>query len=519
MASTPLSTEEAEPMEPMLGELVATIDWRFFGLIVALFTLFVAIFAYIQFVTPAIVGNDGYYHIRLADIMRTEGLLPHFKWLPRTILNEEAYYDHHMLYHVGLALFIPGDTRSPVPDGSLVSAAKWASVIFPALAFMTIWYLLYREGIRWAWLWTLALFAVSDAFLYRMSMVRAQSVSLMLLALGLHWLLRRRYARLLPLGMIFVWTYNAFPLLLFVGAVVVIATYLADKRFEPWALIFPAGGISLGLIVNPYFPQNMIFIYRHLLPKLGENISGLGIEWEPYATWTLVENSTVMFMMLAFAIFALGWSRKRIDRSTLAAFGLTLVFGVMLMKSRRFVEYTPAFVLIFTAMASRPLLDRWTIDKEDVQIAVVGGLLAVALLPALGRSVLRARDQVADSRPSDYMAAGARWLRDNTAPDTMIFQTDWDDFTRLFFYDTKDIYLVGLDPTYLQLADPALYDEWVAITRGQVDNPSAAIRDHFGGQYVFTDTLHDEFIALADADPGLEEVYRDDEVVIYAVNP
>jgi asparagine N-glycosylation enzyme membrane subunit Stt3 len=518
MAST-LSTEETEQFEPVLGELVAEIDWRFFGLIIALFTLFVVIFATIQFASPAIVGNDGYYHIRFADIMRHEGLMPRFKWLPRTILNEESYYDHHMLYHVALALFIPGEPRSPVPDETLVSAAKWASVIFPALAFMAIWYMLYREGIRWSWLWALALFAVSDAFLYRMSMVRAQSVSLMLLALGLHWLLRRRFIRLLPLGLVFVWTYNAFPLLLLVAAVVVIATYLTEKRFEPWALIFPAGGISLGLIVNPYFPQNMIFIYRHLLPKLGENINGLGIEWEPYETWTLVSNSTVMFIMLALAIFALGWGRRKMDRSTLAAFGLTLVFGLMMMKSRRFVEYAPAFVLIFTALASRPLLDRWAVDKEDVHIAVVGGLLALALLPALGRSVLRARDQVDTSRPSAYMAAGVRWLRDNTPPGSMIFQTDWDDFTRLYFYDTKDVYLVGLDPTYLQIADPVLYDEWVSITRGHVRNPGAAIRDHFGGQYVFTDTDHTAFIDLAADDPLLAEVYRDEDVVIYAVDP
>jgi hypothetical protein len=34
------------------------------------------------------------------------------------------------------------------------------------------------------------------------------------LALGLHWLLQRRYALLVPLGFLYVWLYNAFPLLL-----------------------------------------------------------------------------------------------------------------------------------------------------------------------------------------------------------------------------------------------------------------------------------------------------------------
>ena len=67
-----------------------------------------------------------------------------------------------------------------------------------------MWWLLRGQGVRWAWLWALGLFAASDAFLFRMSMPRAQSASLLVLALGLHWLLKRRYRLLLPLGFVYV---------------------------------------------------------------------------------------------------------------------------------------------------------------------------------------------------------------------------------------------------------------------------------------------------------------------------
>jgi hypothetical protein len=99
----------------------------------------------------------------------------------------------------------------------------------------------------------------------------------------------------------------------------------------------------------------------------------------------------------------------------------------------------------------------------------------------------------------------------------MIFQTDWDDFPRLFFYNDRDIYTVGLDPTYMELYDKALFDEWRSVTQGDVDQPGQVIRDDFGASYVFTDLKHSAFLKQAKNDPLLVEVYRDDYGAIFAV--
>ena len=76
--------------------------------------LFIAFFvgmAVIQFSTPNLPDNDGFYHIKMAWLMRTEGLKPDFIWLPQSILNEEDFYDHHFLYHVALIPFTFGKLR------------------------------------------------------------------------------------------------------------------------------------------------------------------------------------------------------------------------------------------------------------------------------------------------------------------------------------------------------------------------------------------------------------------------
>ena len=76
-------------------------------------------------------------------------------------------------------------------------------------------------------------------------------------------------------------------------------------------------------------------------------------------------------------------------------------------------------------------------------------------------------------------------------------------------------WLISLDPTYMLIYHPSLYDLWVDITRGGIEHPSSAILQDFGAHYVLTDLKHSGFLERAAQDLGLVEVYRDGEAVIY----
>jgi len=485
----------------------------------AVFVASVLLLAVIQFATPALAGTDGYYHIKVAQLMRLEGLRLDFRWLPLSILDAASYYDHHFLWHAFMALFIP-DAAAATP-AALITAAKLASVIMPAAAFTAIWWALRGAEVRWAWLWALGLFAVSDAFLFRMSMPRAQSGSLLVLALALGLLWRERYVWLLPLGFFYVWLYNAFPLLLLVVGAHLAALLIREGRLAWQPLMFALGGIALGLLVNPYFPQNLEFIARHLLPKLLDATAvRVGNEWYPYETWTLAENSGMALLAMVGGTAALAWRGERIDAKTLAAFGLAVATGVMLFRSRRFVEYFPAFALIFAALSAGPLLvqwfEGWPASWRRARLLVPLGL--AALIGVMGvLSIYEARGALEGAKPAETYADASAWLVENSQPGSLVFQTDWDDFPRLFFYNTHNIYTIGLDVTYMTQYDEALYDEWAAITRGDVEEPGAIIAEHFGASYVISDLRHGGFMRQAEHDPWLHEVYRDEYAVIYSV--
>jgi hypothetical protein len=471
-----------------------------------------ALYALVQYATLGLADHDGFYHMRMAELIREQGLKPAFVWLPLTILNQAGFYDHHLLFHAYLSLF--AGSNNPA---DLIAGAKLASVIMPALAAVAIWWLLRGQGVRWAPLWTLALFAMSQAFLYRMSMPRAQAASLLVLVLALHWLLQRRFWALLPLGFVFVWLYDAFPLLLVVAGVYVIAALVTERRLEWKALAFPAVGVGLGLVINLYFPQDLRFILNHLTAKLGDS-TPVGNEWYPYDTWVLLANSGPSLAAFVIGALALGWRGRRMDRATLTAFGLSIVFGAMLFKARRFVEYYPAFALIFAALSIAPLLDEWLAGHRRLTRLAPVAMLVLLAAP-ITFTIQEARATIATSGPANLYAAASDYLKQNSQPGSLVFQTDWDDFPHLFFYNTHNVYTAGLDPTYSELYNPKLYAEWVRITRGEVKKPGHAIRADFGATFVLTDLAHSSFIHAASADPALQEVYRDNQAVIYLVLP
>ncbi len=495
----------------------------------ALFALFAVLLAFVQYGTPHLADNDGYYHIKMAQIMREQGLRPNFIWLPMSILSAQAFYDHHMLYHVYLMLFT-GD-GSPA---AMLAGAKIAAILMPALAFTAIWWLLRGQNVPWAAAWALGLCAISEAFLYRMSIPRAQSASLLVLVLALHVLFKRRYVLLLPIGFAYVWLYNAFPLLLALVAAEALAALLTERRLVWQGVAFVVAGIVLGLLINPYFPVNVVFIANHLLPKIGQPDVSVGNEWYPYDTWVLITNSGAAIAVWILGAFALGWQGKRFDRTTLTSFLLSLFFGFMLLKARRFIEYFPAFALIFAALAAGPLVQELLRDLSIMRTKsapesamtdrpifswptwIAAGML-LALAGMIGLTINAGRTAMSNSQPSAKYAEASTWLREHSPAGTMIFQTDWDDFPRLFFYNSANIYTIGLDPTFMQMHDQKLYDTWVNITRGKVEQPGAVIRDQYGAHYIISDLEHNSFIRQANKDPLLREVHRDRYAVVYQV--
>lgn len=462
---------------------------------------------WIEFGGPAILDNDGYYHIRWAAMLRESWPhLPAFKALPLTTLNEQNYVDHHYLFHVLLIPFTFGDLRV---------GAKLAAVIFSSLGLVSLFALMVLHRVRWRWLWLVPLVASSEPFLYRMSMTRAPALSLALLGVGTYLILKRKHVWLAVLSFVFVWSYSLFPLIFAFALAHSIAVYLSERRIDLSAVLASFIGIAAGLVINPYFPKNLTLFIEHLFMKAGGTYAvDVGVEWYPYETWVILGSSALAFAVYFIALLAFDYRDRVRDAKPLFFLIVSAILLLMAFQSRRFIEYWPPFAIVFASFTITPKLERvkfaWLARTRDRWIAAIAAsIVTVVAIGYCGSTLWQARQEMkSESDPFAYRGA-SEWIAANTPPGSMIFNTDWDDFPMLFHYNPNNTYIAGLDPTYLYDRDPNLWKLYAEITLGDESDPAPLIRERFGAEYVFTDNEHPEFMQIAEDSGDFEKVYED----------
>jgi len=513
---------------------------------VQLFTaaiIIVTLFWKLQFSTSAICCGDfdGYYHIKwsrlLWESLRNHSFPPQFTWLPLTTLNPKNYVDHHLLFHFFQMPF--------TWFGDLRMGAKVSAVIFASAAVFSCYWLLVRYRIRYSLVWLLILLACSAPFLYRMNMAKAPPFAIIFLVIAIRLVFNRKYWPLLPLAFVFALTYDMFVLLILATIIWTAVIGWTERRVQWRPVAWVILGSIAGLVINPYFPTNLHLLYEHLKIKLtaSEFSTKVGSEWYPYDSWEFLGNSVVACVAMMVGYLAFDPSdRKRAHHSL---FFLIFASALMIMTARwrRIAEYWPPFAILFSAFALQPWLEgtrstltRLSIDvldelqpfldrplstaaKDAGDLKVVWQIVAIGVVTiALGVVLffnLRATfKDIGQSEPHDHYRAGSQWMSANLAPQQIIFNTDWDDFPRLFYYDPSHAYVSGLDPTYLYDRDPALSKLYDRITLGEEEDPGPLIRDRFGARYVFTDNSHEDFFDNARTSGWFEIVYEDQDCTV-----
>jgi hypothetical protein len=502
----------------------------------------------LQYSTAAICCGDydGYYHMKWARLlwenMKAKHFFPPtFNWLPLTTLNPHDYVDHHLLYHI---LLIPFTWF-----GDMQTGGKIAAIIFASLAVFACYWLIIRYEIRYRLLWLLALLASSAPFLYRMNMTKAPPFAIIFLVIGTWLMFEGKHRPLLPLAFVFALTYDMFVLLVLAAGIWMVVVGWSEERLDWRPLAYVLIGCVLGLVINPYFPHNLYLFWEHARVKITavDFATKVGNEWYPYDTREFLANCFVALAAMLTGYLAFDVNDRK--RSQKPLYFLILATALLLMNARwkRFAEYFPPFAILFAAFTLeqfwrgravfthlpddvledlQPFLDReaptgvakerkhdetWRIAK----IAVV----AVALAAVFGANVYYTAGDIAKSDARNFYARGAAWMRTNIPAGELVFNTDWDDFPRLFYFDPTHVYVSGLDPTYLLDKNAELSKLYDRITLGDEDDPGPLIRDRFGARWVFSDNSDDHvsFYDTALRSGWFDQVYKDDDCTILRI--
>ena len=484
---------------------------------------------------------DSFYHAKMAVLMK-DGIVADFPWLQYTVLREN-YADHHLLYH---ALLVPFVWVFPPLLGT-----KVATVLFASMAVTVFYWFLRKMRVYYPFLYT-AILIVSASFVFRINLAKAQSLALAAFFISFYLIDRKKYALLFVVSFLYVWLYGGWPLLILLALVYAAVDFfkaaklkrtppfffyakehlilLTQKNAKLMAVVI--SGIAVGLIANPYFPQNLFF-YWHQIVQIAvinyKSIIGVGGEWYPYNPFELIASASIAFVVgiLGLTFFALNY--KNSDKRTVAFFILFAGFFVLTLKSRRNVEYLIPIMLAFSGMSLSRFSE--TINskgfyKEVVEffrgqrLLLLGACVPLLVLPyVVVRDYLGVRKSYSEGIPFTKLQKSSEWLKANTRAGAIVFHSDWDEFPVLFYNNSHNYYIVGLDPTFMYDYNQDLYWKWKNATIGEEKAfLHSIIKKDFRADYVFVSTdRHKAFENTLENNFYFEEVYVDSESKIYKV--
>lgn len=508
---------------------------------IAITLLVVFAFVFVQWGT-GVPDPDSYYHMRAAMMMKDlGGPLRAFPYFTETVWARQ-FVDAHFLYHAYLIPFLP--------LGPLLGL-KVATGVAVGAGTLLMLRILRVFGSSWGPL-VVPAFLFSRGMLFRMNLQKAPPVSVVFFVLGVWALMlkKKRPLAVFALAILYVLLYNGWLVFVLAAFAIltgeVLAAHLQGEKVgsaERSALktgLALVAGIGVGLLVHPNFPHNLWFSWFHIF-QIGvlnaKNLFGMGAEWYPYPFHEIARDGAlgliaVATLLVVFADYVRRHKRFDMDRIELArALGLTilvLIFFPLAIRSRRHIEYAiPSLVLWsgYLLMVLRPwapgalfarMADRLRRDRVGPKIAA-GTLAAFALLVIPLTYLLIVRAEFARSPRGDRYHGAAAWLAANTQKDSIIFHSDWSEPPFLLFHSLHNRYLVALDPTFFYQASPERFLLWQDITRGSfAGDLSAAIRS-FGAEVVFISKGHDAMERLIQSSSAFQELFRDDEAVIFGV--
>lgn len=487
--------------------------------------------AFFQFYFSNIPETDSLYHFRHAAIYKDAGILVSaFPWVRYSVINvysADIWYGFHLL----LAPF----TYFADP----VFGLRVAGIFITVFLLLAFFWSLRRLEIVQKFFWPFLLFFSSPLVSYHFIMARPHVVSLGFGVLLYSFLAVENLWGVFfaSLGISFFHLSLFWSALLIIG-IFFIVKYLTEKVLAWQAVLASSAGLLAGWLLRPDFwgaaKIAFVQIARLMLEKQAGTPLNFGMELYPLPWKDLIWFAPFLVLWLvAIWVFA----RRLLARNAVSplqavvlwsSFILSLVFWLMTMfVAERSFDFFAAFSVVFMASVFTYLVR----DKMRKSAAIFGAAFFIAmavygiyktggLLNAIGVDARRFQPAM-------------EWLKNNSKSGDIVFNVSWDYFPELFFWNTKNFYVSGMDPIFQYAYNPKMYWEAYYLETGKTTQYTCAVtacapealeethtvllRD-FKAKYLFLDKYFDgKFYAYLATDRRFLLKYEDMRVAIFEV--
>ena len=519
-------------------------------LLLYLLITFIVSFIFFSFLQNrnSLADPDSYYHAKITRMMIDKGLVfKKFPSLNATILRDN-FVDYHWLYHASLIPFVSffGD----------LTGVRIGTIFLTALFIAVFYFILHTNRIRFPGFYLFLLISV-PTFILRLSIVKANAVSLCFLFLGINLMLKKKRWQLLLLSMIYVWFYGGFIMLTGTSLVYIISMgikntvdnskeilkpkiiyWRAIKYFfrglflpDGWkSLLMVLSGNLLGMVINPYAGANFKFYWVQIykIAMVGSPAGfDLGRGWYPVSGQVLLNETMVILIVFIILIALLMILKVKANLEFIFFSSLSIAFLIMSRRSIRMFEYSAPVIAWFLAAGFKLLFQSVTKEQfieRTIKIfrpKIVPITLAAIIISISGFFIftgIRDVKKMLYNHPLHHLKGPAAWLKNNTPSQSVVFNAGWDDWPFLFYFNDHNNYLVGLDPLFMYEHDAKKYRLWYRIINGRVKtNLAADIINNFNAKFVVLSRKRkfSRFIRILDNTEKITRVFEDNSGFVY----
>ncbi len=482
-------------MRTYFRQALAFVQSRTYLQVLLVFSVFFTIFMLTYFFLPTLSsGDDHFFHFRFAESLRENGFFDSFHDFKSIYLSKMAQGGDYFVYYNFLfyLVLIPLTFITPLFIG-----IKLYAVIIAAASFTILYWCCHRLDIKYSLAWVGVIFALTNhGGIWRLFLSRPYALAPASLLLLLVFLNRKNYRGVFAVNFLYLFWHSAtffFPL--GISLVYFISQKFYRQSPDRKSLLVTIGGFSSALIimtlVSPGFLDYMreiIFgVFRETIISKKVALSE-GMELYPQDFFDFLRDNSLIIASLLLAggaeFYQYFSARFRNHESAeyfsgsavgrplqLALFFLTI--GTWLgttAVSGRFGDFFMFFVALYLIVALESLRRFITISDRFVKRGIIIGL-TVMIIYLFASNLLFLQQVFARGASVNEFSGVGEWLKVNTKPGDVVFNTNWSWFPQLYYHSPKNYYLAGLEPRFFYLYSSDLYWKWWHLgTHGYVCN-------------------------------------------------
>lgn len=491
------STKEGKKMNWLHG-------WRCFRRIVSLFvikkiedkgympifltaSLFFAVFFAVYFsVSTLSSGDDHFFHFRFAQGMLEHGFFASFQDFKSIYYSNMAQGNTYFVYYNFLfyLTILPFTFIAPLYLG-----IKLYAVFAATLAFTLLYLCLKKFDIKNPFVWTLLFIAITNtSAVWRFFLSRPYALAPSLLLLLLLMLYKRNRAGVVIVSAVYVLWHSATFFMPFGVAV----AYLLSERFYgsrgDWRNTMLAFGGTALAILSTYLVSAGFFVYMkdiifgtYLETIIGKKVPiAEGGELYPVDFFDFIQANALIFAMFVTSLcidissyvshrfgystdsdyFAGSPPQRRHLQMSILIMTAGFFLGTVVM-SARFGDYFTFFAALYIALCFDYVRSLLMISGNRMIRRSLSIALSIVLVYLFSSNMLFLQQRIAYGQPAHEFYQTGTWLKDNTKPGDIVFESNWSWFPQLYYWSPENHYSTGLEPRFMYDYNPDLY--WKSV--------------------------------------------------------